>query len=486
MSTASSRDVSPDEVMPSIAPDVPTRVPWIGLGAAALLLLVASFLPTLIGWTVYSRSDPLSTPGSVTPLHSIWDPKLIGIGTIPALLIAYLGFTYATDLAARLPWRRLLLTSYGASLGWMTSLALVSGTSGIADRLNHSYEYLPAARNINDVPAFLSEFVSRIPIDSVDSYGISNNWPTHVAGHPPGATLFFVLLTRVGLGDGFTAGSIVILIGASTAAAVLVTLRALGAEDAARRVAPFLVLTPAAIWMAVSADGMFGALAAWGLATLALAATAGTRRRLIGFGLLSGLLLGSCMMVSYGLPLLGLLALGVLLAARSWHPLPIAAGAALLPVLAFVPFGYSWWKAYPVLTQRYWDGLAPRRPGLYWTWGDLALLLFSGGALLGAGIAVLGWRLLAQRRASRAAPDGVAVRSDPDRAVLILAAAGVLIVLIATSSQMSRAEVERIWLPFVPWITLSLALLPERWRRVGLALPIVSALLLEQLFYHSW
>ncbi len=483
MSTAPAHGTSPGGVRAPAPPDPPSRVPWIGLGVAVALVVVASFLPTLIGWTVYSRSDPAGTPGSVTPLHSIWEPKLFGIGTLPALLIGYLGFRYAVGVAERLPWRRLLGASYVVSLGWVASLALVSGWGGIGDKLNHSYEYLATARTIDDVPAFLSEFVSRIPIDSVDAAGVSDNWPTHVAGHPPGATLFFIVLDRVGLAGGFVAGSIVILIAASTAAAVLVTLRALGAEAGARRVAPFLVLTPAAIWMGVSGDAMFAATAAWGLAALALAATATTTRRLVALSVLSGLLLGWCMMLSYGLPLLGVLALAVLLAARSWRPLLPAAGAALVPVLAFVPFGFRWWEAYPVLTERYWDGLAQRRPGLYWTWGDLALLLFSGGVLLGAGIAVLVWRLRQQRQAAR---DGVATADDPDRAVLLLAAAGVLIILIATSSQMSRAEVERIWLPFIPWVTVSLALLPERWRRVGLAVPIVSALLLEHLFYHSW
>ena len=464
---------------------MPSRVPWIGLGVAVALVLVASFLPTLIGWTVYSRSDPAGTPGSVTPLHSIWTPKLFGIGTLPALLLGYLGFRHAVDLAERLPWRRLLGASYVVSVVWMFSLALVDGWGGVGDKLNHSYEYLPTARIIDDVPAFLAEFVSRMPIDSVDAAGVSNNWPTHVVGHPPGATLFFVVLARLGLADGFVAGSIVILVAASTAAAVLVTLRTLGAEPAARRVAPFLVLTPAAIWMAVSADAMFAATAAWGMAALALAATAASTRRLVGYGVLSGLLLGWCMMLSYGLPLLGVLALAVLLAARSWRPLPIAAVSALVPVLAFVPFGYRWWEAYPVLTDRYWDGLASRRPGLYWTWGDLALLLYSGGLLLGAGIAVLVWRLLEQRRAARDTTSA-APSYGGDRAAVILAAAGVLIVLLATSSQMSRAEVERIWLPFIPWVTVSLALLPERWRRVGIAVPIVSALLLEHLLYHSW
>ena len=36
-------------------------------------------------------------------------------------------------------------------------------------------------------------------------------------------------------------------------------------------------------------------------------------------------------MMSYGLPLLGLLALAVLVLARSWRPLPVAALAALAP-----------------------------------------------------------------------------------------------------------------------------------------------------------
>jgi hypothetical protein len=51
---------------------------------------------------------------------------------------------------------------------------------------------------------------------------------------------------------------------------------------------------------------------------------------------------------------------------------------------------------------------------------------------------------------------------------------------------MSKGEVERIWLPFVPWLTLSFTLLPERWRRWGLALQVVSALVVQHLFYTVW
>ncbi len=100
----------------------------------------------------------------------------------------------------------------------------------------------------------------------------------HIAGHPPGALVFFVALTRIGLGSGLAAGFAVTVIAATTAVAVLMTVRELGAESMARRAAPFLVLGPAAIWQAVSADAMFAAVAAWGLTALAFAAT----RRSIG------------------------------------------------------------------------------------------------------------------------------------------------------------------------------------------------------------
>ena len=59
-------------------------------------------------------------------------------------------------------------------------------------------------------------------------------------------------------------------------------------------------------------------------------------------------------------------------------------------------------------------------------------------------------------------------------------------VLAADLSQMSKAEVERIWLPFVPWLLISCALLPERWRRVGLAVQVVTALVVQHLLFTGW
>ncbi|MCW2758003.1 MAG: hypothetical protein JWO46_1749, partial [Nocardioidaceae bacterium] len=271
-------------------------------------------------------------------------------------------------------------------------------------------------------------------------------------------------------GGDFAAGFVVTLAAATVAPAVLVTLRALGAEVGARRAAPFLVLTPAAVFMAVSAVAVFAAFAAWGLAAIALAAASIRPSRLVGWAVVSGLLLGCCVELSYGLPLLGVLALGVLVAARSWKPLPVAAVAALVPVLALAAMGFAWWDAYPVLVERYDLGVAKDRPASYWWWGDLGALLISAGPVLGAGLAV--WL--------------VRLRSGADRVVLVLVAAGVLTIALADASGMSKGEVERIWLPFIPWLTLSLALLPPRWRSRALGLQVVTALLVQHLLYTSW
>ena len=110
------------------------------------------------------------------------------------------------------------------------------------------------------------------------------HWTTHVGAHPPGVFLVYVVLDRIGLGGGGAAGVVTVLVGASACAAVAVTLRALGAEDVARAALPFGVLLPGAVWVGVSADGMFAAVLAWGVALLAVGrhAAAGcgrTRRR---------------------------------------------------------------------------------------------------------------------------------------------------------------------------------------------------------------
>lgn len=482
-----------------------TRAAAWALGLAVALVLAAYLVPKLTGWEVYTHNNV--PPDNVPPLHSTWSVKAFGPGTLPALAIAALGVWRAGHWAATLRWSTLLLLAYAGGLAWLLSLALVDGPSGLSRVLGNPYEYLQTARGISDVPAMLEEFTSRIPYEAAD------RWVVHVGGHPPGALLFFVLLVHLGLGGDLVAGVVVTVIAATTAVAVLDTLRTLGVEGLARRAAPLLVLGPAAVWTAVSADAVFAATAAWGLAALARSAVAARDRRgsWWAWGVVAGVLLGSCVMFSYGLPLLGLVALAVLAAAgtgssdrgssdrgssgrgssgrgRAWLPLPVATVAASAVVLAYVPFGYELWSAFPVLRERYWDGTAADRPFAYWGWGNLAALMLCAGPLLAAGLAHTGALLRARgvREVLRPGVGRTTAGADQLRVTVLLAGAASAAIVVADLSRMSKAETERIWLPFVPWLLISTALLPQRWRRVGLAVQVAVALTVQHLLYTSW
>jgi hypothetical protein len=87
-----------------------------------------------------------------------------------------------------------------------------------------------------------------------------------------------------------------------------VTLGELGADSAARRAVPFVAIFPGAVWMAVSADGLFAGVATAGLALVCVGAARG---RLLA-SLLGGLLLGTTLFLSYGLVLFGLVVLTAL------------------------------------------------------------------------------------------------------------------------------------------------------------------------------
>jgi hypothetical protein len=433
---------------------------WLwGVVGALLLVAAAMLVPWLAGWQVFV---------DFPPLHADWQPRL-GPGTLPAVAVGVLAVWFGGRIADRMRWRWLLLIVFAAGLAWLVSLALVDGPDGLGAVLDLPSEYLDTAREVTDIGALLERYIAHIPLDSVD------NWPIHIAGHPPGAVLFFVGLVQLGLGSPLAAGLVVIVIGATTPVAVLVALRRLGAEAQARVVAPFLVIGTAAIWMAVSADGMFAAVAGWGLCALAFAATSRRWFTVAGWGVLAGLLLGCCVMLSYGLPLLGVLAVGILMIARSWHPLPWAAGAALVVVLLFAAGGFAWWDAYPVLVERYWAGIASDRPFGYWVWGNLAALVLSAGPIVGASLVLAG-----ERR------DAVRQKLGEVRVIVLLVAAAALTVLLADLSQMSKAEVERIWLPFVPWLLLGTALLPERASRPALAVQVIAALGIQHLVATPW
>ncbi|PZS38310.1 MAG: hypothetical protein DLM62_14510, partial [Pseudonocardiales bacterium] len=329
------------------------------MGCAGLLVAVAA----VVGAWLLAQGVPLHV--DVPPLGAQWLPH-IGPGTVPAVVIALAVILRGPELAARLPWWPLLGVSAVTAVAWTTSLALIDGWQrGVADRLTTDTEYLHDVPRVTDVGAMLRSFAGRILGGSPES------WTVHVAGHPPGALLVFVGLDRIGLSGGVPAALLCVLVGSSAAVAVAVTLRALGAEATARAALPFGVLFPGAIWIGVSADGLFAGVLAWGVALLALGAA---RPRLdtgaVAASAAGGLLLGATLFLSYGLVLAGLLPVAVVVAARRVGPLLVAGAGVAAVVAAFAAAGFWWLDGYRQVTIRYYQpgeyGLV--RPYGYWVW----------------------------------------------------------------------------------------------------------------------
>ncbi|MFD9908212.1 hypothetical protein [Streptomyces sp. NPDC059063] len=409
------------------------------------------------------------------PLYARWDPHL-GPGTPAALAVAAAVVAYGPALAARLPWRVLLAGAWAASTAWIWSLALVDGWHrGVAERLTTKYEYLQVIDRFADIPAALRGYTDHILLGAPGEY----HWPAHTAGHPPAAPLTFVFLDRIGLGGGAWAGAFVITASSTVAVAVLVTVKALADESCARRAAPFLALAPAAVWMGASADGYFAAVAAWMTALLALAATRTTRHPAL-VAAAAGLLFGLTCYLSYGLTLFAVVAAGVLVLARTARPLPyFAAGAAVVP-LVFTALGFHWWEAYQLLVERYYQGAGGVRPYWYWIWANPACTVLTVGLATVAGL----------RRALAAAPGAVrrvgrGGTTAADR-LAGLALAALLALAAADLSGMSKAETERIWLPFAAFLLTATALLPRRTARPWLTAQAVLALLVNHLLFTGW
>ncbi|WP_405951484.1 hypothetical protein [Streptomyces prunicolor] len=435
--------------------------------AAALLVLVA----VLVGTAIQHRDHSLFV--AWPPVFAQWAPH-VGPGTPAALAVAVAVVAYGPGLAARLPWRTLLFTAWGTAMAWTFSLSLVDGWQrGIASRLTTTNEYLTVIDRFHDIPATLRDFTHHILSHSPAP------WPAHIAGHPPAATVTFVLLDRIGLGGGAWAGVWCITVGATAGAAVLVTVRVLAGEELARRAAPFLVLAPAAVWMGTSADGYFAAVAAWSVAFLALAVT-GHRPR--SAGLAAGLLFGLTAYLSYGLTLFAVIAgAALLLCHRRLTPFPyVVAGLTVVPVV-FTLLGFNWWDAYHLLITRYYEGVGGTRPYSYWVWANLACTALIVGPATAAGLRRAG---TASARPELRDLRGGFRTAAPEHRLALLVFAALLALLVADLSGMSKAETERIWLPFAMWLLPACAFLPRP--RAWLAAQAVLALLVNHLLLTGW
>lgn len=440
--------------------------------AVGVLLVVAAFVVPHLHLGIVT---PLinSTPAQIkafsdtAPIFGWWNAH-VGWGTVPAILIGVAAVAWGTSLAQRLSWRMLTLTVWATSFAWAFALAMIDGWQrGFAGRLTAKHEYLRQVPTITDIPEAVRTFAGRI-LDYQP-----NSWITHVSGHPPGALLTFVWLDRIGLGGGAWAALWCVLIGSSAAAAMIVAIRALNDEATARLVAPFVAVAPTAIWIAVSADGYYAGVAAWGIALLALAVRQSVRWPVLAAAG-AGLLLGWGIFLNYGLALMALPAVAVLLCTKdrrsAMRALIPAVLAALAVVVVFAVAGFWWFDGYILVQQRYWQGIANNRPFQYWGWANFASVVCAIGLGSVAGIG----RVF----------DIAAIKRRSGLHLLVLAALAAIV--FADLSMLSKAETERIWLPFEVWLTAAGALLAARTQRWWLGVNVIGALLLNHLILTNW
>jgi hypothetical protein len=237
-----------------------------------------------------------------------------------------------------------------------------------------------------------------------------------------------------------------------------------------------------------------------------------------------GLVFGAALLCSYGaVPLAFVLVAAVAAtgARGGRHRLGVLVlvGAGALAALGSAALAGFWWPAGLEATRAaYWDGIGSRRPGVFMTLvGNPAVVAVAAGPLVALGLGrlvvdVRGALASAVARAwsaARAWPRGSSPsdgRSGPHDArpapaaagstttgpgpaaagprghmagqLWLLTAAALAGVTLANLSQLARGEVERIWLPFVPWLALAAPGDRRGWlvAQVGLGLVLQSSL----------
>lgn len=326
------------------------------------------------------------------------------------------------ELTRRLSWGWLMVVAMAAAGAWALSLAWVDGTHALVQGLANRTDYLAQVRILPPPAEFVRTFVRRIL-----------DYRTQVRGHPPGFVVLLWSMNRIGLGGATAEAWLVIAAGASSVPAVLIALRDVAGEDRARRTAPFLAAAPMAVTVASSADALYLGVGAWAVALIVLA----TGRRGLssdGLALSGGLLFGAGLFLSYGLAPLGLVFLVVAVDRRRVRPLVVAGAGIVTVVIGFALAGF-WLLAGLVRTRRLYNHtMGALRPYGYFVFADLAVLAVMVGPAVAA-----------------------ALGRGPSRTQLLLAAGGFAAVLVADLSGLSKGEVERIWLPFAPWLITSCA-----------------------------
>ena len=378
-------------------------------------------------------------------------------GIVLPIAVAAAMIRWLPGLTSRLSWRKLLVVVATAAACWTLALSLAEGTSGLTRGPSWHTEYLtdvPAVRA--DPAAFLRGFTTNIA-----------RYEVHVRGHPPGMVLLLAGLDHIGLTGAGGEAALVITLASTAPVAVMLVLRQVAGEQSARLAGTWLVLTPAAIWIATSADALYMTIGAWAIACVVLAST---RRWIAGVALaVGGGILGALTLLgSYGLVLLAVVPISVLWSRRREaavrRTVIVSAATVVGLLVAMLPLGYSWIAGLRATKHEYFV-LDLNRP--YWAFifiNPAAWALALGPATF------MGLSLLRDRR------------------LWTLVGGAIAAAALANLSGLSSGEVERIWLPFTIWVLpAAVALSAARSSaRLGLILQATSAIALISIVTTQW
>lgn len=422
----------------------------VGLVAAAAVVLAAVW-----SGRRYVKDPDIKLGAAPLVGEWLWRPTwLLG----PAAVVAVVVVLFGPRCVARMSPGWAITVAGAASAAFAMALASADGASQVLTPVVHPTEYWA---NLDALPP-AGEMIRRF-----SDVRFLLDYSVHVKGHPPGFVLLLKGLAALGLGEPWVTAAVSVAGTALMTVGVLLTVRVMAGDDAMRRVAPFLVVIPFAVWTGVSADAFFAGVAAMATAAGAHAIVASTPRRRILLGLACGLLLGWSFILGYGaatflaVPALVLVGLG----GRAVTPRVQAATGALIGFAAvlggFALLGFWWWDGLSTTRTLYWWGTAQFRPWRYFLLANVAATLIAVGPAVVAGVATM------------------------RRSVRWWLVAGALVAITASNlSQYSKGEVERIWLIFFPWLVPAVAQLPRP--RLWLAVQAGCTLVLQAWLVSKW
>lgn len=423
------------------------RRTWFWVAGWAVLVCLG------VGWGAASIADDPLQAVNAAPVTGHWG-WYADLRLVPAIVFAMAGVAFGPVLARRLSWALLRFATGVTATVWTLALAAAKGRLRVGSPLDGKYDFLPFAARVESPGDFLRTYVDQAP-----------GYPVHVTGHPPGATLVFWAIDRSGITTAGGAAAVMLVAWGIATVAVLVAFDAVAGRERARTAAPFLALAPAAVWAGTSADALYVAVIAIGVALVALATDRQGPRAVVLVSA-GGVALAFALQLTYGAVPLLLLPVGLVVARRRLDlVLPAVAGAAAV-TLAFWAAGFWWLDGLAMTRAEYWRGVALDRPWTYYLLvGNPAALALAVGPAVAAGLS----------RVRR-----------PDWRGCGLALGGLGAVTLANASGLSKGEVERIWLPYVPWIMTVTAWLPAPRLRVWLAANVTLGLVLEAFLKSKW